>query len=359
MTAPRRKSRWLLRTLFSALSSLIVGGYIASGWLMLDGNDACMRFGISRGRLDIAFIEEESLPFTFGRANFTIDPNGYKPFFPSHWTFIAIVNAPNYELGHLYYEDDEPSYLHWYHINLLPLVLLVTALNVWWYRRDWRLGYGPGYCRKCGYDIRTTPNRCPECGAAPGDNWRMPGPNRLRPSWKFVLGLSLLLWFSSLLFTVTYFGRGVTLSFEAGFVAVYWGGDSVDRNTEVGNHFAPPWCSHGAGRDFSDGSLEVYGPDVGCLQWLEFLRDGSFNAIVFARGTGLWPPTLAWYLNGASYNAAVLPFWMPAALATIVLLRNRARRKGLCRNCNYDLRGSPDRCPECGHTAPIESPNPL
>ena len=65
---------------------------------------------------------------------------------------------------------------------------------------------------------------------------------------------------------------------------------------------------------------------------------------------------------GADYHtteweiAFVLPFWMPALvlmtlyawLAYPVRRRRKRKKLGLCVKCGYDLRGSKDRCPECG-----------
>jgi hypothetical protein len=39
---------------------------------------------------------------------------------------------------------------------------------------------------------------------------------------------------------------------------------------------------------------------------------------------------------------------MPGVVLTRAWRRRRRARRGLCRQCGYDLRASPQRCPECG-----------
>ena len=58
-----------------------------------------------------------------------------------------------------------------------------------------------------------------------------------------------------------------------------------------------------------------------------------------------------------SIRQIVSPLWAPfilfAAYPSIVFIRGplrrwRRSRKGFCLKCGYDLRGTPERCPECG-----------
>jgi len=61
-------------------------------------------------------------------------------------------------------------------------------------------------------------------------------------------------------------------------------------------------------------------------------------------------------MNRQLFGVVVLPFWPLVMLfcstlwlAWMPLHRRRKRKKlGLCVKCGYDLRGSSERCPECG-----------
>jgi hypothetical protein len=68
------------------------------------------------------------------------------------------------------------------------------------------------------------------------------------------------------------------------------------------------------------------------------------------------------YPGGNSYGSfdtyhweVIVPYWLvvavtavPAVRLTGRLRRRRRARAGHCPSCDYDLRATPDRCPECG-----------
>lgn len=68
-----------------------------------------------------------------------------------------------------------------------------------------------------------------------------------------------------------------------------------------------------------------------------------------------------WRFVGSEYspslNLFVLPLWSlcllfilaPLAKLSMILRRDR---EGCCTRCGYDLRATPDRCPECGYHLP-------
>ena len=113
-----------------------------------------------------------------------------------------------------------------------------------------------------------------------------------------------------------------------------------------------------------DGSGWVMVPKNGRLSVLVFIKSQLDPGFLHIRGS----PQV---VRGTDYGRRILgfgggiapsgarfvtvPFWFlavvfgaPPALVARAAWRRRAIHPGHCRRCGYDLRASPERCPECG-----------
>lgn len=89
----------------------------------------------------------------------------------SGWEFNERVIGRNYdEPGKWLWAGDafgSPDVYAEVGVRTLVVVVVFAALPLWWCAialRRFR-GTGQGRCPMCGYDLRATPDRCPECGA--------------------------------------------------------------------------------------------------------------------------------------------------------------------------------------------------
>jgi hypothetical protein len=141
----------------------------------------------------------------------------------------------------------------------------------------------------------------------------------------------------------------------------------------VRSHFASDtilYCTGPAGIDKSvwvqwgDGDIRIGWQSAYIERGFQYWREKPWKRSVW-RGPG--EPYLLQILgfeityNGRNGNGAIyIPCWMGFFCAALPLaLRYRHHRKvaagnemGLCVNCGYDLRATPDRCPECGAIPP-------
>ena len=118
----------------------------------------------------------------------------------------------------------------------------------------------------------------------------------------------------------TYFPHGVSVPLVEGERAAYWG-----------------WGRLG----------------VGHVGWEELPRRSFWNRLGFHHYSGQGFVTS---FSSESTDGIVVPAWLPAVILAIpplvwvrrVVGDRRRSGRGLCASCGYDLRATPERCPECG-----------
>jgi hypothetical protein len=121
----------------------------------------------------------------------------------------------------------------------------------------------------------------------------------------------------------------------------YWAADRIERFDKVGSMYLmsrtgailflrdPDWS--GAARGIYYAKVESGSPFGSALTFRAHVRYGNSLRIIFPH----------WFL-------ALLLAILPSLYLRAVMSARRNSRAGRCAACGYDLRATPDRCPECG-----------
>jgi hypothetical protein len=175
--------------------------------------------------------------------------------------------------------------------------------------------------------------------------------SRLRLQMLF--GTLLVLYVASTAVFVRYFGDAAALTLGDGCLGVYWRGDREERDNALynGGHWPLHPDTHYGGRSAPD-RWEIY-TGLFLFKLREAWRDGGFRDML-----GFQWPELALHDDAACIVVPLGPVSIALIVAwSVLLLRGRDVPPGHCARCGYDLRATPNRCPECGTAVLTSEPS--
>jgi hypothetical protein len=101
------------------------------------------------------------------------------------------------------------------------------------------------------------------------------------------------------------------------------------------------------------GSSRRFRPGDAPWPWFHFTHEKNLGRMA---GTSELHPLENWQLDIRLWPVILLSAIIPLLWTRVFLRERRRKRVGLCPVCGYDLRESPQRCPECGTASTATTP---
>ena len=110
--------------------------------------------------------------FSTGKGGFHVRREEQYPILGANWPPLNVDSKPRADLrplgGTFGFDYEAETFATYIYFPAWSAVLLTALLPGLWLallrRRRRRMGFAANSCQVCGYDLRTSPDRCPECG---------------------------------------------------------------------------------------------------------------------------------------------------------------------------------------------------